>query len=99
MDKFEVKRTSPIVSENVFEYVTANIDFSLTFDQWKVIDVAMGEYWNNRKIGAWICNEDNADVIYKHCTNSKILIPYDRILIITNLIWEYLESKGRLVDE
>lgn len=90
--------SNPIISEDVFDFVNAKLDFELTFDQWKVIDVAMGEYWNNRKIGSWICNEDNAEVIFKHCKASKLLISYERVLRITDLIWEYLESKGRFAD-
>lgn len=91
--------SNPIVSEQVFTYVSERIDFTLTFEQWKIIDVAMGEYWNNRIKGSWICNEDNAAVIFKLCQASKMLISYERVLRITNLIWEYLESKGRLLDE
>lgn len=91
--------TNPIESEKVFKFVKTKIAFDLTFDQWKVIDEAMGEYWNNRNVGSWICNEDNADVIFKYCTKSKMLISYERVLKITNLIWEYLECKGRLLNE
>lgn len=91
--------TNPIESEKVFDFVCSKLDFRLTFEQWTVIDIAMGEYWNNRKVGSWICNEDNAAIIFKHCKASKMLISYERVLRITDLIWRYLESKGRLIDE
>jgi hypothetical protein len=33
-----------IESESVFDFVSSRLDFILTIDQWKVIDIAMGEY-------------------------------------------------------
>lgn len=90
--------SNPIVSEQVFEYVSSKLSFPLTFEQWRIIDVAMAEYWNNRVIGAIICNDDNAAFIHKHCRKNTLLIPYDHVLEITTLIWEYLESKRRLED-
>lgn len=90
--------SNPIVSESVYEYVCSKLSFPLTIDQWRVIDVAMGAYWNNRVIGAIICSEDNARYIYKHCMKQKVIISFERVLEITDLIWEYLENKGRLTD-
>ena len=90
--------SNPIESQDVYRFVCSKLDFELTFTQWKIIDIAMCEYWNNRTPGTWISNEDIAAVIFKHCKNSKMLISYERVLAITNLIWEYLEDKGRLTD-
>jgi hypothetical protein len=89
---------APIQSEIVREFVRKRIDFPLTNDQWLVIDVAMGQYWNNRKKGAWICNGDNALFIFDHCCRQKLLISYERVLKITCQIWFYLEMKGRLLE-
>lgn len=89
----------PIQSEDVREFVRERIDFPLTDEQWLVIDVAMDEYWNNRVKGSWIGNEDNAGFIFRHCEKEMMLISWERILKITNRIWEYLEMKGRLIDE
>lgn len=91
--------SAPIRSEDVREFVRERIDFPLTDKQWLVIDVAMGNYWNNRKIGSWICNEDMAGFIFRHCEQEKMLISWERLLKITDNIWEYLEMKGRLTDE
>lgn len=90
--------SDPIRSENVREYVRKRIDFPLTNKQWLVIDVAMGNFWNNRKKGSWICNEDIAGSIFRYCEKEKMLISWERTLKITNQIWAYLEGKGRLVD-
>lgn len=90
--------SAPIRSEDVREFVRKRIDFPITNDQWLVIDVAMGEYWNHRKKGSWICNEDIAGSIYRYCQKERMLIPWERTLKITNQIWAYLEGKGRLVD-
>lgn len=90
--------SAPIVSEEVREFVRERIDFPLTDFQWQVIDAAMGKYWNNRVPGAWICSEDLAGIIFRHCEAKKILISWERILTITNQIWEYLILKGRLTD-
>lgn len=91
--------SSTIRSEDVREFVRELIDFPMTDEQWLVIDVAMGKYWNNRKIGSWIGNEDMAGFIFRHCEEKKMLISWERILKITNQIWVYLEMKGRLIDE
>ena len=91
--------SAPIQSKNVREFVRKRIDFPLTNDQWLVIDQAMAKYWNNRVKGTWICNKDNAKVIFDYCIEQKVLISYDRILQITDKIWEYLEIMGRLTDE
>ena len=90
--------SAPIRSEDVREFVRQRIDFPLTYDQWLVIDVAMGEYWNHRKKGSWICNEDIAGSIYRYCQKERMLISWERTLKITNQIWAYLEGKGRLVN-
>ena len=91
--------SAPIRSEDVREFVRERIDFQMTDEQWLVIDVAMGEYWNNRNKGSWIGNEDNAGFIFRHCEQEKVLISWERVLQITNQIWGYLEMKGRLIDE
>lgn len=91
--------STPIISEKVREFVRQSIDFLLTNEQWLVIDVAMGKYWNNRVPGTWICNEDIAGFIFRHCEQEKMLISWERVLKITNGIWEYLEQKGRLIDD
>ena len=90
--------SAPIRSEDVREYVRQRIDFPLTDDQWLVIDVAMGQYWNNRIKGSWICNEDIAGIIYRFCEKERMLISWERTLKITNQIWNYLDDKGRFVD-
>lgn len=89
----------PIRSEKVREFLRQSIDFLLTNEQWLVIDVAMGKYWNNRVPGIWICNEDIAGFIFRHCEHEKMLISWERVLKITNGIWEYLEINGRLIDD
>jgi len=90
--------SASIRSEDVREFVRERIDFPLTDPQWLVIDAAIGNYWNNRKIGSWIGNEDMAGFIFRHCEQEKMLISWERVLDITNQIWVYLEMKGRLVD-
>ena len=90
--------SAPIRSEDVREFVRNRIDFPLSNDQWLVIDVAMGEYWNLRKKGSWICNEDIASSIFNYCEKQRMLISWEHTLKITNQIWSYLEEKGRLVD-
>ena len=91
--------SAPIQSEDVRAFVREQIDFPMTDQQWLVIDVAMGKYWNNRKKGSWIGNEDMAGFIFRHCEQEKMLISWERVLKITNQIWTYLEMKGRLIDE
>lgn len=99
-DKNVIKlHSAPIRSEDVREFVRERIDFPLTDEQWLVIDVAMGNYWNNRKIGSWIGNEDMAGFIFRYCEEEKMLISWERILKITNQIWAYLEMKGRLIED
>lgn len=90
--------SNPIQSEVVREFVRKRIDFPLTNDQWKVIDGAIGKYWNNRKKGTWICEGDNATFIFEHCCRQRLLISYQRGLKITCQIWVYLEMKGRLLE-
>ena len=95
--KIELHSAS-IISEQVLEFVRERIDFELTDKQWLVIDLAMGTYWNHRTPGKWICNEDIAGFIFRHCEKEKMLISWERSLKITNKIWEYLIMKRRLVD-
>lgn len=90
--------SAPIQSEDVRKFVRERIDFQLTDEQWLVIDVAMGKYWNNRVKGSWIGNEDNAGFIFRHCEKEKMLISWERVLEITDQIWEYLKMKIRLLD-
>ncbi len=89
--------SAPMRSEDVREFARKRIDFPMTDQKWQVIDVAMGKYWNNRKIGSWISNEDMAGAIFKHCEREKMFILREQILKISNKIWVYLEMKGRLI--
>lgn len=88
----------PIISEQVHDFVRERIDFQLTNEQWLAIDKAMAKFWNNRVPGTWICNEDLACIIFMHCEYEKMLIEWERVLQITNQIWEFLILKGRLKD-
>jgi hypothetical protein len=88
--------SEPIDSLLVYEMVKEILDFPITDEQWIVIDKAMENYWNRHLPGTIISNEDNASEIYEHCIRERILISYDRIVIITEAIWDSLEILGYL---
>ena len=89
--------SQPIDSENVYDYVRSHLKFPITDEQWDVIDAAMDHYWNSHHPGATISSEENAAIIYDHCVKERMLISYDRIIEITNVIWEYLVENGFLI--
>lgn len=86
--------SEPIDSFLILEVVREEIDFPLTDDQWHIIDEAMEIFWNRHRPGSFVFCEENAEEIYAYCIEKRILISYDRILKITEIIWDCLDLMG-----
>lgn|SRR5690554_6723174 len=85
--------------ETVKNYIFQNIDFKLTTEMWEKIDNAFAEIWNNEiGIGGYFYWDEISASIYEDLKSQKILIQFERIDKITNLILNYIETTNGFLD-
>ena len=83
----------------VKEYVLQNIDFQLTDEFWDIIDSAFADIWNNKLgIGGFFYWEEITNEIFSKLQKKKMLIEFERIDKITNLILTYIENTGGFLE-
>ena len=80
---------------DVKEYVLQNINFPLPDEYWKTIDNTFAEIWNNQiGIGGHFYWDEISMEINSILQQQKMLIEYERLDIIINLILTYIENNG-----
>lgn len=86
--------------ELVKQAVYSQIDFVLPEHIWDEIDTAFGECWNNEiGIGGWIHENQIETYIYDHLKKMKILFEYEKIEVITEIIFKHFNDIGAYMDE
>lgn len=88
-----------IDNDLVKEYVLQNIDFPLTDEFWIAIDNAFADIWNNKLgIGGYFYWDEITNQIFSELQKKKMLIEFERIDKITNLILTYIENNGGFLE-
>ena len=83
----------------VKEYVFKNIKFPITENYWDLIDTAFSEIWNNKiGIGGEFYWDEISKMIFLEFQKQRILIEYERIDIIANLMLTYIENNGGFLE-
>ena len=76
------------------------IKFELPNYLWNEIDTAFGDYWNNViGMGEYIYEGQIEQHIYNHLKSRKIIFEYEKVEIITNIIFDYMSMTGGLLDD
>ena len=86
--------------EKVKQTVYNRIDFEISEVLWDEIDTAFGDCWNN-VIGIRGCIYEGQieQHIYSHLKSKKIIIDYEKVEIITKIIFDYISITGGLLDD
>lgn len=83
----------------VKKYVFENINFHLTEEYWALIENAFSEIWNDKiGIGGYFDWDDISGQIYSNLKNQKILIEFEKLIQIVNLILTYIENTGGFME-
>ena len=85
-----------MVKQEVFN----RIEFELSEFIWEEIDSAFRDCWNN-VIGLRGCVYEGQieDHIYSKLKSRKIIIDYEKVEIITKIIFDYISITGGLLDD
>jgi len=76
------------------------IKFELPNYLWNEIDTAFGDYWNNViGMGEYIYEGQIEQHIYNHMKSRKIIFEYEKVEIITNIIFDYMSMTGGLFED
>ncbi|MBX2964580.1 MAG: hypothetical protein KF845_00440 [Cyclobacteriaceae bacterium] len=90
------KRIDEVAVKN---YVFQHIDFELTNEYWDEIDSEFAEIWNNKiGVGGYFYWDEISKDIYNALQEKKMLISYDRVDCIVNLMLTYIEDTGGFMD-
>ena len=88
-----------INSELVKEYVLQNINFPLPDEYWLAISKIFGEIWNNKLgIGAYFYCDEISKQMFSNLQKHKVLIEFERLDKIVNLILTYIENNGGFME-
>jgi hypothetical protein len=83
----------------VKDYVFSNISFPLTDRYWSVIDESFATIWNNKiGLGGYFYWDEIAKHVFEELKKEKMLMSYDRVEIITNLMLTYIEDTGGFME-
>lgn len=97
---------SPLM-ENAFtepvlhKVVLSKIDFELPDEIWDAINDGFAYYWDFEVgFGNYADFDDTCRSINKHLESANIIYPYDKLEIIVNIIYDFMEEiPGVFLDE
>jgi len=76
------------------------IKFELSNCIWDEIDTAFGDCWNNAiEMDEYISEGQIEQHIYNHMKSRKIIFEYEKVEIITNIIFDYISMTTGLFDD
>jgi hypothetical protein len=88
-----------ISSNETYEYVLSHIDFSLELNTWLCIDKIFSEIWNSRiGLGGDIYVDEIEAVVLFEFKKHRILLPDTYVRTVVNLILEYIEQIGGILE-
>ena len=94
--------TEDAFSEPVLHQVVLNhIDFELPDSIWEKINEGFAYYWDEKVgFGNYVYFEEACLFIQKHLICSGILLPYDKIGIIMEILFDFIKKiPGAFLDE
>lgn len=89
-------------TESVLQKVVlSQIDFELPNEIWEIINEGFGKYWNEEVgFGNYADFDDSCRFIFNHLVSANILFPYDKLEIIMNILYDFIEQiPGAFLDE
>ena len=80
-------------------YVMKNIDFPLSESYWTIISDTFRKIWNDKiGIGGEFYWDEIVSEVYSEFQNRKILISFDRVEKVVNLMLTHIEEVGGFLD-
>src|SRR3989337_956626 len=91
----EVAYPNKIDAESIKSHIFETIDFSISEQQWEIIDSSFAECWNNKiGIGGFFYWDDVADYVYKDIQRNLELLSSEKVAIIVDLMLTKIENDG-----
>jgi hypothetical protein len=88
-----------ISSNDVYDYILSKIDFELNEQTWMCIDEIFSEIWNSKiGLGGDIYGNDVEEDVLVEFKKHRILLPDKDVKMIVNLILEYIEQIGGIIE-
>lgn len=88
----------PINPELVKKYVFANSE-NLSEIQWNLIESEFSDIWNNKLgRGSYFYWDEITTWIFESLRQKKILIEFERVDKVVNLILEYIDENGGFLE-
>ena len=95
----EKRFSNPINAQIVQDYVTANIDFSLTEQQWLLIHEYFGECWNDKiGVGGEFYWDEISNYVYEKLVAGNQLIAEERVKVIVDLMLTKIQLDGGFME-
>ena len=83
----------------VRDYVLENVDFPITDEYWIIIDHAFSTIWNKKVgIGGYFYWDEFSLWIYEELQQKKVLIEYERVDRIANLMLSYIKDNNGFME-
>jgi hypothetical protein len=90
---------NPINGNLVKDYILQHIDFPISHKYLDAIDKSFSEIWNNKiGIGGYFYLDEISKQIFSELQNQKMLIEFERIDKVVNLILTYIENDGGFLE-
>lgn len=95
----ETRYSNTISAEEMKVFIFNQINFSLSEEQWALINVSFGDYWNNKVgIGGYFYWDEVSAYIYSKIIEDRQLISKNNIEIIVNLMLSKIEKDGGFME-
>ena len=99
LDDNENKYNKQISSESMRNYILDSIEFSMSNDQWELINKHFSEYWNHKVgIGGYFYWDEVSSYVYKQLRQDKQVISQNRVDFIVELILSKIEKDGGFME-
>lgn len=88
-----------INSNEVYDYVLANLEFELTETNWIYIDTIFSEIWNSKiGLGGDIYLDEIEDEVLLELKKQRILLPDSYVKTVVHLILDYIDQAGGIIE-
>lgn len=88
-----------IKSNDVYDYVLANLKFELSETNWIHIDKIFSEIWNSKiGLGGDIYLDEIEDEILLELKKQRILLPDNYVKTVVHMILDYIDKAGGIIE-
>lgn len=95
----EVRYNNRISSEEMKIHIFEEINFTLSDEQWALIDTHFANFWNNKVgIGGYFYWDEVSEYIFAKLKKENQLILFERTNIIIELILSKIEKDGGFME-